>query len=194
MQPPAPPPQILVPVAPEVVIFRAYRDYCGREPDAVELRLYRRRMLDEGWQPEQVRRSIAQNRDRDRHRDRSGYRQPAHRFPDSRVELTHDEIIERAYDDLLERKPDAAGRDRYRRLLRQGQTEAQVRAAIRQSVEYRVTLPDSKTTRAYREVLGRDPDASGMESYRRKIVDRGWTEEDVKENLRQSAEYRNRQR
>jgi hypothetical protein len=105
-----------------------------------------------------------------------------------------DVIIERAYRDLLERVPDPEGREHYRQLIHQGCTEEQMRDRIRESVEYRVALPDAKTTRAYRKVLGREPDPSGLESYRRKIVDKGWTEKDVENDLRRSAEYRNRRK
>ncbi|HKB90540.1 MAG TPA: hypothetical protein VKC60_08490, partial [Opitutaceae bacterium] len=153
-------------LSPEIVIRRAYRDELNREPDSEGMRTYRRRMIENGWTPGQVRRAIAQGPERQTR--------------------SMDIAIERAYDDLLERRPDAAGRERYRRLLSQGGSEQQMRDQIRQSVEYRVNLPDAKTTRAYREVLGRDPDASGLESYRRKIVDRGWTVEDVKNDLRKS--------
>lgn len=69
-----------------------------------------------------------------------------------------------------------------------------MRARIRESVEYRVTLADAKTTRAYRNILGREPDPSGLESYRREIVGQGWTEKDVENDLHRSAEYRNRRR
>jgi hypothetical protein len=110
---------------------------------------------------------------------------------DEYQERRTDVIIERAYRDLLERAPDPEGREHYRQLIHQGCTEEQMRARIRESVEYRVTLPDAKTTRAYRNVLGREPDPSGLESYRRKIVDKGWTEKDVENDLRRSAEHRN---
>jgi hypothetical protein len=103
-----------------------------------------------------------------------------------------DLIIDRAYHDLLERAPDPAGREHYRQLIQQGFTEEQVHAHIRESVEYRVTLPDAKTARAYREILGREPDPSGRESYRKKLVDKGWTENDVKNDLRRSVEFRSR--
>jgi hypothetical protein len=105
-----------------------------------------------------------------------------------------DVVIERAYRDLLERAPDPKGREHYRQLIHQGCTEEQMRARIRESVEYRVTLPDAKTTRAYRNVFGREPDPSGLESYRRKIVDKSWTEKDVENDLRRSAECRNRRK
>lgn len=113
---------------------------------------------------------------------------------DEHQERRVDAVIDRAYRDLLERAPDPEGREHYRQLIRQGGTEEEMRARIRESVEYRVTLPDAKTTRAYRKVLGRDPDPSGLEGYRRKIVDKGWSEQDVENDLRRSAEYRNRRK
>lgn len=103
-----------------------------------------------------------------------------------------DRIIDRAYRDLLERAPDPEGREHYQQLLREGLPEEQMRDRIRESVEYRVTLPDAKTTRAYRNVLGREPDRSGLESYRKKIVDKGWSERDVENDLRRSAEFQAR--
>ncbi len=111
-------------------------------------------------------------------------------IPERRIDF----IIARAYRELLERTPDPEGREHCRQLLRQGYTEEQVRARIRESVEYRVTLPDSKTTRAYRKILGREPDPSGLESYRKKLVDKGWTEQDVENDLRRSAEFRDRRK
>lgn len=157
---------------PESLVRRIWRELLNDEPDDRSLRYYRRCMIDQGWTPGQVRRAIL---DSDEYRGR-------------RADL----VIERAFRELLERAPDPAGRERYRRLIRQGYTDDQVRAAIRQSVEYRVDLPDSKTKRAYQRVLGREADPSGIESYRKKLVDRGWTEKDVENDLRRSPEFRNR--
>jgi Beta/Gamma crystallin len=50
--------------------------------------------------------------------------------------------------------------------------------------------PELIIRRAYQDILGRDPDPDGMRSYRSKIIDDGWTERDVREALRKSAEYR----
>jgi len=122
--------------------------------------------------------------------DRRDLRGPDNR--DDRLGRSVDAAIDRAYRDLLERAPDPAGRAHYEDLLRHGLTEEQMRDRIRDSEEYRVTLPDSKTTRAYRNVLGRDPDPSGLQSYRKKIVDQHWTQKDVENDLRRSAEYRDR--
>ena len=102
--------------------------------------------------------------------------------------------VQRAYWELLEREPDRGGFERYVRAMEQGASENDIRGRIRQGEEYRVTLPDSKTRRAYREVLGRDPDEGGLQHYRKLIVDKGWTENDVKNDLRKSAEFRNRKR
>jgi hypothetical protein len=44
--------------------------------------------------------------------------------------------------------------------------------------------------RAYRDVLGRDPDERGMQYYRGRIVDDGWTEARVRQDLRHSNEYK----
>jgi hypothetical protein len=156
---------------PEQTIRRIWRELLNGEPDDRNLRYYRRCMVDQGWTPGQVRRAIQES---DEYRVRRA-----------------DVVIEHAYRELLERAPDPAGREHYRRLIHQGYTDDRVRAAIRETVEYRVDLPDSRTKRAYRKVLGREADPSGIESYRKKLVDRGWTEKDVEEDLRRSPEFRN---
>lgn len=175
-------------LTPEEVIRRGFADAHHRDPSPEEMRRYRRHLIDDHWSIGRVRREIAQQHRADRPDEGRGGERPRHRGN------PYDRVIERAYDDLLEREPDPTGRDHYRRLLERGLSEADLRARLRESEEYRVTLPDSKTTRAYEAVLGREPDASGMESYRRKIVDRGWTQQDVEADLRRSAEYRSRQR
>ena len=50
--------------------------------------------------------------------------------------------------------------------------------------------PDKIVRRAYQDVLGRDPDAAGLRQYRSRIIDDGWTEEQVRNSLRSSPEYR----
>jgi Peptidase inhibitor family I36 len=44
--------------------------------------------------------------------------------------------------------------------------------------------------RAYQDVLGRNPDSEGMRIYRSHIIDDGWSESRVREALRNSREYR----
>jgi hypothetical protein len=49
---------------------------------------------------------------------------------------------------------------------------------------------DRIVRRAYQDVLNREPDESGLREYRRRIIDDGWTEQQVREVLRNSAEKR----
>jgi hypothetical protein len=46
--------------------------------------------------------------------------------------------------------------------------------------------------RAYQDILGREPDAEGMRAYRSHIIDDNWTEQQVREDLRRSPEFRER--
>ena len=48
--------------------------------------------------------------------------------------------------------------------------------------------------RAYRSVLGREPDPSGMSHYTAKVLLEHWTEEDLVQALRDSDEYREKHR
>ena len=52
--------------------------------------------------------------------------------------------------------------------------------------------PDRIVRRAYQDVLGRDPDPSGLRTYRGRIIDDGWTEAQVRDDLRKSPEFRER--
>ena len=50
--------------------------------------------------------------------------------------------------------------------------------------------PDQIIRRAYEDVLNREPDQEGLRVYRRHIVDDGWSEQQVRQSLRDSAEFR----
>jgi hypothetical protein len=102
-----------------------------------------------------------------------------------------DVIIKRAYLDLLGREPDQAGIRDYRSLMiDQGWTETMVRDNIRRSDEFRREGADRIVRRAYRDVLGREADPEGLKLYRGKLLDKNWTEGDVRDALRKSDEYR----
>lgn len=106
-----------------------------------------------------------------------------------------EKIIRRAYQDILERDPDPEGMRRYRSLMiDRGWSEKQVRDSIRASDEYRGPYMTARLNRVYREILGRDVDPRGFEHYRNKIIEHGWSDEDIRRDLRNSAEYRNRPR
>jgi hypothetical protein len=49
---------------------------------------------------------------------------------------------------------------------------------------------ESMVRRAYRSVLNRDPDPSGLHSWTQNVVDYNWSEQDLINALRQSDEYR----
>ena len=105
-----------------------------------------------------------------------------------------DRIINQAYKDLLERAPDESGLRNYRGLMiDQGWTDRMVREHIQQSDEFRGEGADKIIRRAYRDVLGREVDPSGLKQFRSKLLDKNWTEGDVRDALRRSDEYRNKQ-
>jgi hypothetical protein len=52
--------------------------------------------------------------------------------------------------------------------------------------------PELIVQRAYQDILERDPDPAGMRIYRSHVIDDGWSEQEVREDLRKSQEYRER--
>ena len=114
---------------------------------------------------------------------------PGPRPPSSEPE----KIIRRAYQDILERDPDDSGLRHFRSMIiDRGWSEKQVRDALRASDEYRVTYMTRRLNRVYQEILGRNVDPRGFDHYRNKIIEHGWSDDDIRRDLRNSAEYRNR--
>jgi len=157
-------------LTPERIITQAYRDLLGRDPDADGMRHYRRRMIERRWSAGDVREAI---RTSDEYRMKEA-----------------DLIIDRAFDDLLEREPTKAERDEYRRRLLGDGTEDGIRRNIKKTEEYKYTIPRQKITRAYQEILGRDPDPQGLENYRKRMINDGWSIDRVRNALLKSPEYR----
>jgi hypothetical protein len=50
--------------------------------------------------------------------------------------------------------------------------------------------PDKIIRRAYQDILERQPDESGLHHFRSMMIDRGWSEKQVRDALRASDEYR----
>jgi hypothetical protein len=124
-------------------------------------------------------------RDRDREPDRPG----------DKPRSDPEKIIKTTFTDLLGREPTAGElRDFRNRLLDQGWTERMLRDHLRSEEHYRNEAAELIVRRAYREVLGREVDPSGLKQYSRAVREKGWTEGDVRDDLRKSAEYRNRPR
>jgi hypothetical protein len=104
-----------------------------------------------------------------------------------------DVIIRRAYLDLLGREPDPEGvRHFHILIIDEGWTEKMVRDQIRHSDEYRKDGIDRIIRRAYRDLLGRDPDDQGLRNYHRLMLDRDWSEAELREQIRKGDEYRHR--
>lgn len=104
-----------------------------------------------------------------------------------------DGVIKRAYQDLLGRAPDAAGLRYYHGvMIDQGWTERMVRDHIRRGNEYRQEGVDRIIRRTYQDLLGRDPDETGLRNYRRQMIDHDWSEVEVRDNIRRSQEYLSR--
>jgi hypothetical protein len=167
----------------DAIIQRAFRSGLNRDPTNSELRRYRVLMEDYNWSEADIRRDI---------RDRPDYQ----RYSTNRRSMRPETIVRRAYQDILGRDADPEGLRTYRsNIVDRNWTEQDVREALRNSPEYasgafRVNSADRIIRRAYQDILGREPDPSGLETYRRNIVERGWDEQDVRQALRRSDERR----
>ena len=113
------------------------------------------------------------------------------------------DIVRRAYQSVLKREPDPTGMQEYKaRILNERWTEQQVMTALRRSGERRDvvraqrSMTDAEAAeivrRAYRSVLNREPDASGMQDYKARILNDRWTEQQLMDALRNSDEYRSK--
>ena len=108
-------------------------------------------------------------------------------------DIDYDTIIRRAFKDQLGRDPDEATLRRYRGyMIDQGWNEAMLRDQLVHGDEYRRETAERIVRRAYHDVLGREVDESGMGHYRKNILEKNWTEGDVRDDLRRSDEFKNR--
>jgi hypothetical protein len=185
---------------PAAAIRSAYRDILGRDPDREGLRAYRQKMVREGWTEQDV---------RDELRRSPEYQSSARRTASA------DRIIRRAYRDVLNREPDPEGLAAYRHeVIENGWEYHDLRQVLARSEEARgdrrdnrranrrdarsgvnaVAEADEMVRRAYRNVLGREVDDVGLREYSAKVLNEGWTEARVAQALRESPEYRNRNR
>jgi hypothetical protein len=116
-----------------------------------------------------------------------------------------DQIIERAYRDILRREPDPEGRREYRsRLINDGWSEQQLRQVLRSSGERQDRVADTRARisraraeqvvrEAYLTVLNREPDP-GSSGYVDRVLNDGWSQQDVVRALRESEEFRSQRR
>jgi len=114
---------------PERIVRRAYQDILDRDPDPEGMRVYRSKIIDEGWTEADVRDAL---------RNSDEYRQNGGR--DVRSGLTRSraqDIVRRAYLNVLQREPDPAAASWVDRVLNDGLTQADVERELRKSEEYR---------------------------------------------------------
>jgi hypothetical protein len=99
-----------------------------------------------------------------------------------------DRAVRAAYRDILNREPDSDGARFYLgRLLDAGWSDGQLRDALRRSDEFRNRDLDAIIRRAYRDMLGREADPSGVAAYKRGLS-RGMTEAEMRAELARSRE------
>ena len=153
-------------------IREAFLDLLGREPDFEGLQNYRRRLLDEYWDEERLRHALRES-DEFRHRDFEG-------------------IIRRVYRQEIGRDPQPETVSNYSRQLRdRGWSESELRHELSNSKEARRQRAEVIVDRAYRDILGREPDQDGFRNYVNRMVD-GASESWVRNQLRNSDEGRKR--
>ena len=154
----------------ERAVRSAFRDILGRDPDDSGLRTYLKRLMDAGWTEDQLRDNLR-------------------RSPEFR-ERDLDALVRKIYREVLGRDPDPSGVATYVRRLQGGMSEAEFRADLRRSGESAAKTARETVTRAYREILRRDPDPGGLANYTKMMLERGWDENRVREALRKSDEFR----
>jgi hypothetical protein len=158
----------------ERMVEHAYREVLDRPADPTGLRTYRDRVIQEGWSQQEV-------------------IQQLQRSPEARA-IQPEAAIRGIYREALGRDADPAGLAHYRAKWREGWTQGQIREDLRRSQEGRGRNFREIITRAYREVLGRDPDPAGMANYERQMREKGLSERDLRRALMNGEEYRQRQR
>jgi hypothetical protein len=157
----------------EAIVDRAYREVLDRPADPEGLRRYRDRVLAEGWNERQLIEQLQ-------------------RSTEARA-INADAAITRMYREVLGRDPDANGLAHYRTKWRQGWTQGQIRADLLRSREGRGNQIRDVILRAYRDVLGREPDPAGYANYEKLMREKGYTERDIRRALMNGEEYRQRQ-
>ena len=180
---PPPPPRVVIvdPPRPRIdrrtaerMVEHAFREVLDRPADPTGLRTYRERVMQEGWSQQEV-------------------IQQLQRSPEARA-IQPEPAIRRMYREVLGRDADPAGLAHYRAKWREGWTQGQIREDLRRSQEGRGRNVREIIVRAYRELLGRDPDPAGLANYERQMREKGLTERDLRRALMNGDEYRQRQR
>jgi hypothetical protein len=108
---------------PDRIVRRAYQDILHREPDPTGLRIYRSHILDEGWSEAQVRDELR--------------RSPEFRENSTMTIAKAQDVVRRAYLEVLKREPDPGSRPFVDKVFRDHWTQQDVERELRNSAEYR---------------------------------------------------------
>jgi hypothetical protein len=108
---------------PDRIVRRAYQDILDRQPDNAGLRLYRSRIIDDGWSEQQVREALRTS--------------PEYREKSRMTREKAEDIVRQAYLSVLRREPDAGSRGYVDNVLRDKWTQQEVERELRKSPEFR---------------------------------------------------------
>jgi len=105
------------------IVRRAYDDILHRTPDSDGLRLYRSRIIDDGWSEQDVREALRKS--------------PEYRELNTMTREKAEDIVAAAYHSVLHREPDGGSRGYVDKVMRDHWTEADVARELRNSSEYK---------------------------------------------------------
>jgi hypothetical protein len=105
------------------IVYRAYQDVLGRKPDPNGLTIYRNHVLYHGWDEHDVRQALLKS--------------PEYREKNRMTEEQAEQIVRRAYLNVLGREPDAGSRGYVEKVLKDHWNESDVARELRHSEEYR---------------------------------------------------------
>ena len=108
---------------PDRIVRRAYEDILEREPDQAGLRLYRSRIVDDGWSESDVREALRKS--------------PEFREKNTMTMARAQDIVRRAYLSILKREPDPGSRGYVDKVFREHWSQEDVERELRKSDEYR---------------------------------------------------------
>jgi hypothetical protein len=201
----------------DAVISRAYEDILAREPDQASRQSHRRHIMQEGWSEQDVRQALRQSPEYGSRANRTAsadriigraYQDVLNRQPDPGGLNTYRRaIIEEGWDEqdlrqVLLRSDEYRGQRGETATRRgDGTTQRQDGAATQRGDRTATRDRDrdqgdvtQAVRNAYLAILNREPDATGLRDYGARVTQDHWTQADIERALRDSAEYKQKNR
>lgn len=126
-------------------------------------------------------------------RPRGGRRDDDRGHDNNGPKVDVDKVIKLTFQEMLGRDPnDGEYRDLRGRFRDSGWNERMLRDYLRNDNRYRTEVADRIIYRVYRELLDRNPDENGLKNYRYYLIEKRWTENDLRDAVRKSPEYQER--